>query len=304
EERRKRHCDNINDYKRLAETINIGGIKFSSSWAEHFKQQYRLVKCARTQIAQKISEDMPVIIKNFLKTLHEKAHNIEKKYILSFDETSIREKLPPIVIFKLKKKPKGKFPRDIIIATALSAIITGNLIISTYIPWVIRARQNRFFKNKGIIFVDAYHSHNRNNVIRAFNTEGLNVLEIPGRTTSVLQPPNVSVNKPFKNEMKKRDIERNILVKSFEASGLTLDPNGSEDDKMSHHFKAIVENRLDELSIDDEEAPNYDNGELDDDELDNGESDDDELDDSELDDNELDFGELDYGELNDSKPND
>ncbi|CAG8784674.1 11885_t:CDS:1, partial [Dentiscutata erythropus] len=92
-----------------------------------------------------------------------------------------------------------------------------------------------------------------------------------------------------------KEISPNILVKSFEASGFTLDSNGSKDDKISHYLKAIVKNHLDELSIDDEEAPNYNNGKPDDDELDNGgKSDDDKLDNSESDNNKLDYGELDY----------
>lgn len=77
-------------------------------------------------------------------------------------------------------------------------------MISTYIPQAIRARPNGFFKNKGIIFVDAHRSHIRSDVIKALNAEGLDVLEIPGGTTSVLQPPDVSVNKPFKSGMRKR----------------------------------------------------------------------------------------------------
>ncbi|CAG8470563.1 8795_t:CDS:1 [Dentiscutata erythropus] len=82
--------------------------------------------------------------------------------------------------------------------------MTRVLMISTYIPQVIRARPNRFFKSKDIIFVDAYRSHNRDYVIKALNLESLDVLEIPGGTTSVLQPPDVSVNKPFKNRIRKR----------------------------------------------------------------------------------------------------
>lgn len=94
----------------------------------------------------------------------------------------------------------------------------------------------------------------------------MEVLKIPGGTTSVLQPPDVSVNKPFKSGMRKRwdewmsngereytknrnrkkatyeliskwvsetwkEIGQDLLIKSFEASGLTLDPDGSENDR-------------------------------------------------------------------------
>ncbi|CAG8801200.1 983_t:CDS:1 [Dentiscutata erythropus] len=184
-------------------------------------------------------------------------------------------KLPPMVIFKLKKKPKGQFPRDIIVAAAPHANMKADLIISTYIPQAIRARPNGFFKCKGIIFVDGHQSHIRNDIKRAFIVEGLDLLEIPGGTTSVLQPLDVSINKPFKNGMRQRwkewidkgkvvltknenhkkalyelvskwmskiwkEISSNVLVRSFKATGLTLNPDGSEDYKMSDRLRAIL----------------------------------------------------------------
>ncbi|CAG8784772.1 10237_t:CDS:2, partial [Dentiscutata erythropus] len=124
-----------------------------------------------------------------------------------------------------------------------SGTMHGDLMLSAYIPKVIKARPNGFFKNK------------------AFNTKGLEVKKIPGGTASVLQPPDVSVNKPFKNKIRRKwdewisngekeftkhenhkkalyelvckwvsevwkEISSEILIKSFEASGLTLNPNG------------------------------------------------------------------------------
>ena len=77
-------------------------------------------------------------------------------------------------------------------------------MISTYIPQVIWTRPNGFFRSKSIIFVDAHRSHIRDNVTRVLNVEGLDVLEILDRMTNVLQPPDVSVNKPFKNGMQRR----------------------------------------------------------------------------------------------------
>ena len=90
------------------------------------------------------------------------------------------------------------------VVTAFYTNMKGDLMISTYISWVIRARPNGFFKNKGVIFVDHHRSHTRDDVVKALNLEGLDVLEIPGRMTSVLQPPDVSVNKPFKSGVQKR----------------------------------------------------------------------------------------------------
>ena len=289
-----------------------------------FKNQHNLVKRARTQVAQKLPEDFPLVVMDFFKKACEKTMGIKKKFIISFDETPMwfdmprgstlefqgtrevpikttgsdkvrftivlgytasGDKLLPTVIFKLKKKPRGKFPRDIVVTTAPYTNIIGDLMISTYISQVIWARPNGFFKNKGVVFVDRHRSYVRDDVVRALNNEGLDVLEIPGGTTSVLQLPDVSINKPFKSGMRKRweewmengkkeftakgnrkkasyelvsewvsqtwkEISKSILVKSFESTGLTLNPDGSEDHKVSHRLQAIIENRITDIDRD------------------------------------------------------
>ena len=138
-----------NKAKELGQTLGLKDAKFSRGWVVRFKNRHNLVERARTQIAQKFPEETPLIVKNFLKTAREKTQNFEKKNIISFDETpmwfdmprnstiefeGVREvpirttgsdkvrftvvlgytasgdKLPPTVIFKLKNKPKGRFP--------------------------------------------------------------------------------------------------------------------------------------------------------------------------------------------------
>lgn len=48
----------------------------------------------RTQLAQKLPEDMPLIVKNFFQTSREKTRNIKKKFIIYFDETPIWFDMP------------------------------------------------------------------------------------------------------------------------------------------------------------------------------------------------------------------
>src|SRR5260364_321445 len=86
------------------------------------------------------------------------------RFIVVLGYIASGNKLPPIVIFKLKKIPKCKFLRDIVVTIAPHANMIGNLMISTYIPRVIRARPDGFFKNKGIVFVDHHRSHVHDNV--------------------------------------------------------------------------------------------------------------------------------------------
>ncbi|CAG8799761.1 29653_t:CDS:1, partial [Gigaspora margarita] len=62
---------------------------------------------------------------------------------------------------------------------------------------------------------------------------------------------------------------------SFEAAGLTLNPDGSEDDKMTSRLQAILANRMNEVVFSEEE----DNGPSNQDDADNESNPNDELDD-------------------------
>lgn len=204
--------------KELGKSLASDNFKASHGWIERFKHRHNLVQRVRTQVAQKLPEDMPSTVKDFLQYSREKTKNIEKKFIITFDETPMwfdmprnstidfygvrevpikttgndklrftivlgytasGEKLPATVIFKLAKVPKCKFPKDIIVTTATHANMHGDLMLATYIPQAIRARPGRFFKNKGIIFVDCHGSHIREDVMKALSLEGLTVIKIP-----------------------------------------------------------------------------------------------------------------------------
>ncbi|CAG8745510.1 13330_t:CDS:2, partial [Racocetra fulgida] len=56
--------------------------------------------------------------------------------------------------------------------------------------------------------------------------------------------------------------DTDLLARSFEASGLTLNPDGSEDDKMTSRLQAIIANRMNEVYFsmeEDNEPANQDN---------------------------------------------
>jgi len=55
-----------------------------------------------------------------------------------------------------------------------------------------------------------------------------------------------------------KELDVNLLVRSFEAAGLALNPDGSEDYKMSNRLQAIVANRMDEVNFDDNDGMNFD----------------------------------------------
>ncbi|CAG8763014.1 13253_t:CDS:2, partial [Racocetra persica] len=131
------------------------------------------------------------------------------------------------------------------------------------------ARPGGFFKSKGIIFVDQHGSHIYDNVIKALNLERLEVLKILSGMTCILQPPDVSKEFTKRGNCKRvsyelisnwisevwNNIDPNILVKSFEVTGLVLNFDSSENYKMSSHLQSIISNpddaTIEELSEDD-----------------------------------------------------
>ncbi|CAG8784304.1 18847_t:CDS:2, partial [Dentiscutata erythropus] len=236
--------------KELKKSLNIEA-KCSRGWIKCFRKRHNLVERARTQTAQKFPEDMPLVISRFLQISHKATKNIEKN----------------LSSFLTKHRSDLTCPE--VQPTAPCANMRADLMISTYIPKVIRARLEGFFKSKGIIFVDRHRSHVQDDVVKALNREGLDVLEIPSSTTCILQPLDVSIDEgerefTAKGNRKKasyelickwvsdpwKGISTSLLAKSFEASGLVLNSDGSEDHKMSNHLQAIVNNRMDEANMD------------------------------------------------------
>ncbi|CAG8548234.1 23084_t:CDS:2 [Dentiscutata erythropus] len=141
--------------KELGKALDIQDAKFSASW---------------------LPEDIPIVVREFLQTLHVREVSIKTtgneklRFTVVLGYTASGEKLPPAVIFKLKKKPKGQ----------ISTRHGGNH--GTLCK----------YDSKDIIFVDHHRNHVRDDVIKALKMEGLDVLEIPGRTTCVLQLPDIS----------------------------------------------------------------------------------------------------------------
>ena len=113
--------------------------------------------------------------------------------------------------------------------------------------------------------LDSFEAHKTEQVKRSFKNENTDLAVIPGGLTSVLQPLDVSLNKPFKDRVRQkwmawmaegiheltaggrqkkpseelmcqwigeawRDIPREMVAKSFLKCGITNSMDGSEDD--------------------------------------------------------------------------
>ena len=49
-----------------------------------------------------------------------------------------------------------------------------------------------------LLFLDSYHCHMMNSVVNAIQDLGVEVDHIPGACTSLCQPVDIGINKPFK----------------------------------------------------------------------------------------------------------
>lgn len=105
-------------------------------------------------------------------------------------------KLPPLIIFKLKKIPKGNFPSEVIVR----ANPTGWMNESEMLYWIenVWVKRARLSNPKSLLVLDSFSAHIVDSVKRRFREKNTDIAVIPGGLTSRLQPLDVSVNKSFK----------------------------------------------------------------------------------------------------------
>lgn len=116
--------------------------------------------------------------------------------------TADGRKLTPFVIFKRKTSPKTKaneklFPHDVIVRCQEKGWMTESLMLD-WLKSVWGRRPGALLNLPSILCLDAFRGHLTDAVkknIRGLNSE---LVVIPAGMTSVLQPLDVSVNKPFK----------------------------------------------------------------------------------------------------------
>jgi hypothetical protein len=105
-------------------------------------------------------------------------------------------KLPPIVIFKLKKIPKGNFSSEVIVR----ANQTGWMNESEMLYWIehVWTKRQRFSNPQSLLVLDSFSAHIVDSVKKRFSEKNTNIAVISGGLTFRLQPLDVSVNKSFK----------------------------------------------------------------------------------------------------------
>ena len=195
-------------------------------------------------------------------------------------------KLPPVIIFKLKKVPREEFPDGVIIR----ANPEGWMNESEMLWWVenIWSKRSRQGSNpRSLLVLDSFTAHKTVNVKNRFYEKNTNLAVIPGGLTSRLQPLDVSLNKPFKAKVRNlynqwmdeavkeytpsgkirrpsyslvatwvkeswESMDINMIRRSFKCCGVSNDINGSEDTLIFDFDKANGGNTQGEIVHDSE----------------------------------------------------
>lgn len=177
--------------------------------------------------------------------------------------TADGRKLPPFVIFKRKTLPKAKFPPGIHVRVQEKGWMTADLMVD----WVktVWGRRPRALLYPSLLVVDSFRGHLVDSVRTKLKELRTDLAVIPGGLTSMLQPLDVSLNKPFKDnvrrlyaewmaegdhamtpggKIKKPSVELlcawvmeawamispEIIVRSFKKTGISNALDGTEDD--------------------------------------------------------------------------
>lgn len=113
-------------------------------------------------------------------------------------------KLPPYVIFKRKTLPKGmEFPRGVCIRVHPKGWMDEHLMID-WLKTVWGRRPGGLLRNRSLLVLDAFRCHRMPVVKNILEKDKTDLAIIPGGMTSILQPLDVCVNKPFKHALKRK----------------------------------------------------------------------------------------------------
>jgi transposase-like protein len=109
-------------------------------------------------------------------------------------------KLPPVIIFKLKKIPHEEFPNGVIIRANPEGWMNENEML-WWVENVWTKRTNRGNNPRSLLVLDSFSAHKTDAVKQRFREKKTDLAVIPGGLTSRLQPLDVSLNKSFKSKV-------------------------------------------------------------------------------------------------------
>ena len=205
-------------------------------------------------------------------------------------------KLKPLVILKRKTMPKIQNKHGVVVAVQEKGWMDSE-IMQIWIEKVWRCRIGGLSRRRSLLVLDAFETHKTEQVKRLLKSENTDLAIIPCGLTSVLQPLDVCLNKPFKDRVGQRwmawmavgiheltatgrskkpseelmcqwigeawhDIPREMVARSFLKCGITNALDGLEDDCVfdsSSDDESILEDEVlvDKLFASDSESEDF-----------------------------------------------
>ena len=280
-------------------------VKFSPNWCYLFMKRNHLAMRERTTLAQKLPEDLTAKVLEFQRfvincrqereidlaqignmdevpvcfdmptkrTVHEKgAKSIlvrttgheKSHFTVVLACMADGTKLPPTIILKRKTMPRIAVP----VGVVLRVHAKGWMNLDGMVDWlrgVWERRPGAFHSPNSLLVMDSFKPHKDNAIKDRLRGKGTALSIIPGGLTSMCQPLDVSLNKPFKLGIKKRwsqwmetgehtftvtgrqraptidvlcqwvkeswdEVKLEIVIKSFRKCGISNALDGTEDD--------------------------------------------------------------------------
>lgn len=129
--------------------------------------------------------------------------NTKKRFTVVLCASTKGTFLRTMIIFKgLKKVPKIRLPSNIFVAVSDGGSMNGDLMKQ----WSLNCfnkKGNLFLSESSLILMDSFGSHKRDDVLNLLTKKCKTcVVFIPPKTTSFLQPLDVSINHPFKTKLR------------------------------------------------------------------------------------------------------
>lgn len=116
--------------------------------------------------------------------------------------TADGRKLPPYLILKRKTLPKGEpFPKDVAVRCQAQGWMTSELMVD-WLKTVWLRRPGALFHLPSMLVLDSFRGHITEEVKDQCRKHDSDLVVIPGGLTSLLQPLDVSINKPFKANLR------------------------------------------------------------------------------------------------------
>ena len=311
--------------------IPAGQFKASNHWCQRFMKRDGLSLRQKTTLAQRLPPDYEEKIVQFHQYVirQRQAHNYPLHLVGNMDEVPVQfdmpsnrtvnavgdktvkirttgneknrltvvlacagdgSKLKPMVIFKRKTMPKIQNKHGVVVTVQEKGWMDSE-IMKIWIEKVWRARIGGLSRRRSLLVFDSFEAHKTEQVKRSLKSENTDLSVIPGGLTSVLQPLDVCLNKPFKDRLRQRwmtwmaegiheltpigrqkkpseelmcqwiseawrEIPREMVARSFLKCGITNSLDGTEDDLVfdSSSDESFDDDLIDELFASESES--------------------------------------------------